>query len=156
MPQMRIRDLTRADAGQLVIAVNGGGLKQLAGGQVQSYPIRGASNPNALLQDRDVNANKLLRDRDGGLWIGTVERGLIHVHHGRTDYSGERMASRATSSSACSRIVKAISGSPPPEDSTGFESSRSLRSPRSKALQRRCGSVIAASDGACGSPRTMV
>ena len=28
---------------------------------------------------------RLLRDRDGGLWIGTVERGLIHVHHGRTD-----------------------------------------------------------------------
>ena len=34
---------------------------------------------------RDVDSNRLLRDRDGGLWIGTVERGLIHVHHGRTD-----------------------------------------------------------------------
>ena len=42
-------------------------------------------NPNALLPDRDVNSNKLLRDRDGGLWIGTRERGLIHVHNGRTD-----------------------------------------------------------------------
>ena len=31
------------------------------------------------------DANKLLRDRDGGLWIGTNQRGLIHVHHGRTD-----------------------------------------------------------------------
>ena len=38
-----------------------------------------------LLPDRDVNSNKLLRDRDGGLWIGTQERGLIHVHDGRTD-----------------------------------------------------------------------
>ncbi len=85
MPQMRISDLTRADAGQLLIAVNGGGLKQFAGDQVKSYPIRGAVDPNALLPDRDVNANKLLRDRDGGLWIGTVERGLVHVHHGRTD-----------------------------------------------------------------------
>ena len=42
-------------------------------------------NPNRLLPDRDVNSNKLLRDRDGGLWIGTMDRGLIHVHHGRTD-----------------------------------------------------------------------
>ncbi len=42
-------------------------------------------NPNALLPDRDVDSNKLLRDRDGGLWIGTHERGLIHVHQGRTD-----------------------------------------------------------------------
>src|SRR5262249_47410874 len=27
----------------------------------------------------------LLRDRDGGLWIGTNDTGLVHVHHGRTD-----------------------------------------------------------------------
>ena len=51
----------------------------------EPYPIRSAINPNALLPDRDVDSNKLLRDRDGGLWIGTHERGLIHVHHGRTD-----------------------------------------------------------------------
>ena len=42
-------------------------------------------NRNALLADREVDSNKLLRDRDGGLWIGTHERGLIHVHNGRTD-----------------------------------------------------------------------
>jgi ligand-binding sensor domain-containing protein len=29
--------------------------------------------------------NKLLRDRDGGLWIGTVDRGLIHLRDGRAD-----------------------------------------------------------------------
>ena len=33
----------------------------------------------------DVDSNKLLRDRDGGLWIGTHVHGLIHVHQGRTD-----------------------------------------------------------------------
>jgi ligand-binding sensor domain-containing protein len=38
-----------------------------------------------MLSDHDVDANKLLRDHDGGLWIGTVEKGLIHVHNGRTD-----------------------------------------------------------------------
>ena len=63
----------------------GAGLMHFAGDKVESYPIRSATSPTELLPDRDVNANKLLRDRDGGLWIGTVERGLIHVHHGRTD-----------------------------------------------------------------------
>ncbi|MGO9260544.1 MAG: two-component regulator propeller domain-containing protein [Bryobacteraceae bacterium] len=30
-------------------------------------------------------AHRLLRDRDGGLWIATASRGLVHIHHGRTD-----------------------------------------------------------------------
>ena len=82
---MRIDDLSKADDGRLLIGMSGAGLKQLVGDKVESYPIRSAINPNALLPDRDVDSNKLLRDRDGGLWIGTHERGLIHVHHGRTD-----------------------------------------------------------------------
>jgi signal transduction histidine kinase/ligand-binding sensor domain-containing protein len=77
--------LSKADDGRLLIAMHGSGLMQLVGNNVESYPIRGTVNSNRLLQDRDVDANRLLRDRDGGLWIGTVERGLIHVHHGRTD-----------------------------------------------------------------------
>ena len=77
--------LSKADNGRLLIAMHSAGLMQLVGDNVESYPIRGPINSNRLLQDRDVDANRLLRDRDGGLWIGTVERGLIHVHHGRTD-----------------------------------------------------------------------
>ena len=34
---------------------------------------------------RQFEALKLLRDRDGGLWIGTRGRGLVHIHQGRTD-----------------------------------------------------------------------
>ena len=41
-------------------------------------------------------------------------------------YFRDRMASQATSSSVFSRIVKAMSGSPPLEGSTGFESCPSL------------------------------
>jgi signal transduction histidine kinase/ligand-binding sensor domain-containing protein len=85
MPQMRISDLTKGDDGRLLIAVNGSGLKQFAGDKVASYPIRGVTQPNTLLRDHDVDSNKLLRDRNGGLWIGTVQRGLIHVHDGRAD-----------------------------------------------------------------------
>jgi signal transduction histidine kinase/ligand-binding sensor domain-containing protein len=84
-PGMRIDDLSKTDDGQVLIAIRGAGLEQVVGDKIESYPVRGAMNPNALLPDRDVDSNKLLRDRDGGLWIGTHERGLIHVHHGRTD-----------------------------------------------------------------------
>ena len=77
--------LSVGDGGRLLIGVHGAGLMQLAGDKVESFPIRGAINQNGLFRDQDINSNKLLRDRDGGLWIGTVERGLIHVHHGRTD-----------------------------------------------------------------------
>ena len=59
--------------GRLLIAMHNAGMLQLVGNRIDPYPI-GFSD-----------SNKLLRDRDGGLWIGTVERGLIHIHHGKAD-----------------------------------------------------------------------
>jgi signal transduction histidine kinase/ligand-binding sensor domain-containing protein len=35
--------------------------------------------------DRHITALRSLRDRNGGLWIGTLDRGLLHVHQGRVD-----------------------------------------------------------------------
>jgi signal transduction histidine kinase/ligand-binding sensor domain-containing protein len=84
-PGMRISDLSKTYDGRVLIAMTRAGLKQVVGNKVESYPIRGAINRNAVLPDRDVDSNKLLRDRDGGLWIGTRDRGLIHVHQGRTE-----------------------------------------------------------------------
>jgi len=81
----RISDLSKGDDGQALIAMSGSGLMQFAGGKVEPYPIPGAINPHRPLPDQDADSNKLLRDRDGGLWIGTHERGLVHVHQGRTD-----------------------------------------------------------------------
>jgi ligand-binding sensor domain-containing protein len=80
-----VGDLSTSDDGNLVIGIRGRQLRQLAGGKIEPYAIHSATRPTALLQDRDVNSNKLLRDRDGGLWIGTEERGLVHVHRGRGD-----------------------------------------------------------------------
>ena len=77
--------LSKADDGRLLIAMHSAELRQLVGDNLESYPIRSAINSNRPLADRDVDSNRVLRDRDGGLWIGTVERGLIHVHQGRTD-----------------------------------------------------------------------
>jgi signal transduction histidine kinase/ligand-binding sensor domain-containing protein len=85
MPHMRISDLTTRDDGRLLIAVNGAGLQQFTGGRVETYPIRDAIYSKKVFRDHDVDSNKLLRDRNGGLWIGTVQRGLIHVHDGRAD-----------------------------------------------------------------------
>ena len=85
VPGVWLADLTQAGDGRLIVGIKGGGLRQVVGDKLEAYPIRGATNSNATLPDRDIDANKLLRDRDGGLWIGTNQRGLIHVHHGRTD-----------------------------------------------------------------------
>src|SRR4029077_19588750 len=76
---------TRASDGSVLIGVSGGGLLQLARDRLESYPIRDATHRDRLLPDRNVDSNKLLRDRDGGLWIGTRQRGLVHIHNGRTD-----------------------------------------------------------------------
>jgi signal transduction histidine kinase/ligand-binding sensor domain-containing protein len=85
MPGMRVGDLLKSDDGRMLIGISGAGLKQLIADKLEPYPIHSAMNRNALLADREVDSNKLLRDRDGGLWIGTHQRGLLHIHNGRTD-----------------------------------------------------------------------
>ena len=84
-PGLRVGDLLKSDDGRLLIGISGAGLKRVVADKLEPYPIYSAMNRNALLPDREVDSNKLLRDRDGGLWIGTHQRGLIHIHNGRTD-----------------------------------------------------------------------
>jgi signal transduction histidine kinase/ligand-binding sensor domain-containing protein len=85
VPGVRLADLTQSGDGRLIVGIRDGGLRQVVGDKLEAYPIRRAMNSSVILPDRDIDANKLLRDRDGGLWIGTNQRGLIHLHHGRTD-----------------------------------------------------------------------
>jgi signal transduction histidine kinase/ligand-binding sensor domain-containing protein len=77
--------LNRTDDGRLLVARHEGGLLQFAGDKLESYPLRDAGHLNRPMSDPDVDANRVVRDRDGGLWIGTVQRGLIHVHQGRAE-----------------------------------------------------------------------
>jgi PAS domain S-box-containing protein len=49
---------------------------QLAGGKFVNYPIQGAPSP--------LTARTLLRDRHGGLWIGTQAHGIVHSYEGKT------------------------------------------------------------------------
>jgi signal transduction histidine kinase/ligand-binding sensor domain-containing protein len=75
----RAQALMEGENGTLVIAMLSG-FRQFANGKLEAYPLPAAG--------RRFTADEILRDRDGGLWIGTRDRGLVHVHQGRTDMFG--------------------------------------------------------------------
>ena len=52
-------------------------ISQLVDGNLEAYPL-----PGARLR---LHPKSLLRDRDGSLWIGTLDQGLLHMHQGKTD-----------------------------------------------------------------------
>ena len=61
------QSLTLGDRGKdVLVAVDG--IHQVAGTQVVDYPLRGVPSP--------LSATSVLRDRNGGLWIGTAAHGL--------------------------------------------------------------------------------
>ena len=68
-----------ADDGALLVGWNGG-LHRFVDGKTEVYPL-----PLAVGK---FSARRVLRDRDGGLWIGTQDRGIVHVHQGKTDVFG--------------------------------------------------------------------
>lgn len=82
---MRVGDLSTTADGQLLVGIRGAGIRQLVGDRLVPYPMRSAAPPTALLADRDVRSNKLLRDRDGSLWVGTESIGLLHLQDGKVD-----------------------------------------------------------------------
>src|SRR5262249_7142476 len=69
VPGFAITDLIEGNNGALWIAI-GGEIRQLTDGKVEAYqlPAGGTFNPR-----------KFLRDREGGLWIGTRGQGLAHL-----------------------------------------------------------------------------
>jgi PAS domain S-box-containing protein len=75
MPETELRSLLRDDDGKLLIGT-AEGIVQLVNGKAVPYRIRGVAT---------ARHNVLFRDRDGGLWIGTLGQGLLHLHQGRTD-----------------------------------------------------------------------
>lgn len=75
-PISSVKEVLGASDRPLLIATTDG-VKQLVDEKLETYRIEGI--------DRSFQANKLLLDRDGGLWIGTFRKGLIHVHQGRAD-----------------------------------------------------------------------
>ena len=75
-PGMGIQGLAEADDGGLLFGPSTG-IRRLVGTKIDANPL-----PNSL---QHFTVSRLLRDRDGSLWIGTSDAGLAHVHGGRTD-----------------------------------------------------------------------
>ena len=75
----QVNDFIEDADGELLVAANGGGLKQLQSGTIRSHPVPGV----------DARSRPLgfLRSSDGSIWIATLD-GLIHVHQGRADWFG--------------------------------------------------------------------
>jgi signal transduction histidine kinase/ligand-binding sensor domain-containing protein len=71
-PQCLVQDNREA----LLISTSNG-IKQIVNGKTEAYPLPGVG--------QRVKSRNLFRDRDGGLWVATVGRGLLHVHQGKTD-----------------------------------------------------------------------
>lgn len=75
-PENRIYSLAETDDGGILVAKTSG-ITKLRNGKTEAYTL-----PPAL----QFVPHMLLRDRNGGLWIGALrDRGLLHVHEGRTD-----------------------------------------------------------------------
>jgi signal transduction histidine kinase/ligand-binding sensor domain-containing protein len=68
--------LITADNGGGLLVATENGIRQLVDGKATAYRVPGYGQ---------FALRSLFRDRDGGMWIGTADRGLLHVHQGRTD-----------------------------------------------------------------------
>ena len=71
-----IRAIAEDKDGTLLVGWKGG-IHRFSNGKIEHAPI----NPTS----HRFTAKRMLRDRNGGLWIGTTDRGLVHMHEGRTD-----------------------------------------------------------------------
>jgi signal transduction histidine kinase/ligand-binding sensor domain-containing protein len=62
--------------GAILVGWNNG-IYRFTDGKFQPYRLHGDFN--------HMQPHKEFRDREGGLWIGTSDRGLLHLHQGKTD-----------------------------------------------------------------------
>src|SRR5262249_12048935 len=71
-----VRAFAEDDSGALLVGMRSG-TKRLVDERMEPYPL-----PDNV---RKLAFRKMIRDRDGGLWFGTPQQGLVHLHQGRTD-----------------------------------------------------------------------
>jgi signal transduction histidine kinase/ligand-binding sensor domain-containing protein len=77
LPNGRMQSMVDSDDDALLIATTDA-IMRLADGKVNVvYRVPAAR--------RGFRVLNMLRDRDGGLWVGPAGRGLVHIHQGRTD-----------------------------------------------------------------------
>ena len=51
-------------------------VRQFSGNKIEKYALPGVERP--------LKAARLLRDRNGALWVGTYDQGLLRVYRGKT------------------------------------------------------------------------
>jgi len=68
------------DDGALLISTRNE-IRKVVNARTEAYPLQGAR--------QQFYPITLLRDRGGGLWVGTLDRGLKHAHSGKTDAFGQ-------------------------------------------------------------------
>ena len=95
-----IRGLGEDTDGTLLVGIRGT-ICRFVDGRTEAYPLPGIVQPFA--------AKRLLRDRQGGLWIGTQDRGLVCTRGGQMFFRCQT-ASRARTLSPFWKITKAASG----------------------------------------------
>src|SRR5262245_51895589 len=71
-----VLDLAEDEDGVLLVG-GSGGIQRFIDGRMEAY--------RASDIGKDLTTQCTLRDRQGGLWIGTSSRGLVHLHGERTD-----------------------------------------------------------------------
>ena len=77
----RMQGMAGGEDGSILIAATGA-VMGLADGKAEAvYPFPAARRGFRFL--------RMLRDRDGGLWVGPAGRGIVHIHQGRTDVFSE-------------------------------------------------------------------
>jgi signal transduction histidine kinase/ligand-binding sensor domain-containing protein len=139
IPDSEPRGLIEGDNGALWIAMRGG-IRRLIHGKVEPYPIPGVTG--------EYRPNKELRDRNGGLWISTWDRGLLHLHEGRTDIFDQ---SDGLSSNAVQDLYEDREGSIWAATSNGLDRFRDFAVPTISLKQglsnASVSTVLAAKDG---------
>ena len=110
------QSLTQDDHGRgVLVAVDG--VRQVAGTQVVDYPLRGMPSP--------LSATSVLRDRNGGLWIGTAAHGLVHSYEGKASRFTREDGLSSDQVLALLEDREGTSGWAPPKVSIVFVSGRS-------------------------------
>jgi len=70
-------DLAEDEDNKLLV-ITTRGVKRVVDGKLETHPLLNAPS--------QFNPRKVLRDRDGSLWIGTITQGMVHVHDRRVDF----------------------------------------------------------------------
>jgi ligand-binding sensor domain-containing protein/signal transduction histidine kinase len=72
----QILAVSEGNSGTLLVATRQK-IMQLVDGRLKTYPL--------LAAHLQLQPESLLCDRNSGLWIGTLDQGLLHIHQGRVD-----------------------------------------------------------------------